>query len=241
MSHSKSLQERLEKLHKRMENACLRAGRDCAEVQLLAVSKGHSAQAIEELYALGVRDFGESYVQEWLPKLEALKHLQEIRWHFIGHLQSNKAKFVVGKAVLIHSIDRLSVLEAVEKQAASKGVVQNILIEAEVDANDANKGGVSQAELGNFLQRVAASKSVRLRGYMGMGPANALDEQLAPLYKEFVAQLRKAMLTASVERELCESMVVSLGMSGDIEVAIAAGSNMVRVGTALFGERSVLG
>jgi pyridoxal phosphate enzyme (YggS family) len=229
-----TLKSRFQLVESRLVRACEAALRNRSDVQLVAVSKGHSIDNILEAYHLGMRDFGESYVQEWLPKYEALKHISDIRWHFIGHLQSNKAKFVVGKAYLIHSVDRVSVLEAVAKAAKHSGVVANVLVEIQVDPADANKGGVEKGELASFLESMKGMDSVRVRGFMGMGPAEASDDELKSLYDSFVKTSSQCFRTS----EICNHEPwISLGMSDDLEVAIASGSTIVRIGTALFGER----
>ncbi len=230
----KFLEKNLKTVRGRIEKACLATARNPSSVLLVAVSKGHSASEIEELYSLGHRDFGESYVQEWLPKLHALSHLPDIRWHFIGHLQSKKAKHIAGNSFLIHSVDRDSVFVALEKQAIARNMIFDVLVEVEVSEDDMNKGGVSSEMLESFVAKINACQSLRLKGFMGMGPASATNAELRGLYEGWIVRVKSAWaLTkyASIEP------VLSLGMSNDLEIAIAAGSTMVRVGTSLFGER----
>ncbi len=229
-----TMKSRLQNVDDRIARACEAAGRNRSEVRLVAVSKGHPVEAILEAYSLGVRDFGESYVQEWLPKFDALKHLSDIHWHFVGHLQSNKAKFVVGKSHLIHSVDRVSVLEGIAKAAKNVGTIADVLIEVEVDSSDVNKGGTPQCALPALIDRIGTFPELRVKGIMGMGPAAASPLQLAPLYNCFV----KTSLQIFQGRNLSEKdLIISLGMSDDLEVAIACGSTLVRIGTAIFGER----
>jgi pyridoxal phosphate enzyme (YggS family) len=214
--------------------SCKKAGRDPAEVQILSVSKGHTASAIRRLYAQGVRDFGESYVQEWLEKSKELSDLTDIRWHFIGHLQSNKVKFVFGRVYCIHSVDRMSLLTSLQKAAKMNSeAAQRVLIQVEVDPSDLNKSGISHAELKDFVKAVANSSGLTLCGFMGMGPAESEESYLSSLFSKFVQSARDVWLSSMPSSE----PRFSLGMSDDLDVAIACGSTMVRIGTAIFGER----
>lgn len=211
--------ENLREVKERIARACEVVGRDPGSVHLIAVSKTYSVEAIRALYDLGQRDFGESRLQEGLPKIEGLPH--DIVWHFIGRLQSNKARKVAENFDAIHTLES----EAQLKEIAKSGRVVDGLIEVNL-ANEAQKGGRLLDDITYFAQKVVQCTNVRFRGLMAIGPAGISDRELRPLYRglsEANAQLGGNWL--------------SLGMSGDLEAAIAEGATHVRVGTALFGAR----
>lgn len=203
----------------RIERACEGAKRDPADVTLIAVSKTYPVDAVRAFYDLGHRHFGESRLQEALPKVESLSH--DIVWHFIGRLQSNKARRVADTFDAIHTLDN----EAQLREIAKSRRTVDALIEVNL-ANEPQKGGKSLGDISAFAENVVQCPNVRFRGLMAIGPAGLSDEALRPLYQglaETNAQLGGTWL--------------SLGMSGDLEAAIAEGATHVRVGTALFGAR----
>ncbi|MFQ8928283.1 MAG: YggS family pyridoxal phosphate-dependent enzyme [Evtepia gabavorous] len=202
------------------------------DVTLVAVSKTHPAGAIREAYDAGHRIFGESRPQELREKYDVLP--KDIEWHMIGHLQTNKVKFVVGKVDMIESIDSQRLMDAVEKQAAKVGVVQDILLEVNIGQEE-SKGGAKREEILTLARHAAQCPHLRLRGLMCIPPATATEEENRGFFQEtyqlFVDMKEK--LGDNVSNIDC----LSMGMSGDYPLAIAGGSTMVRVGTALFGAR----
>ena len=203
----------------RIERACEAAGRDPAGVTLVAVSKTYPVDDLRALYDLGQRHFGESRLQEALPKVDAMPN--DVVWHFIGRLQSNKAKRAASLFDVLHTLESEAQLREIEKA----GRVVDGLVEANL-ADERTKGGLTPENLPGFVEKVVQCSHVRFRGLMALGPAGLPDEDLIPLYRglaEANARLGGAWL--------------SLGMSGDLEAAVAAGSTHVRVGTALFGAR----
>ena len=217
----KSPAQRLTAVQDRIIAACARVGRLVDEVQLVAVSKGHDVAAIKQLYDLGVRDFGESYVQEWEEKRDQLP--EDIRWHFIGRLQSNKARFLVDKVHRIHSVDRLSVARKLDRRGQGR---QAVLLQVNL-GEEGTKGGVLLEAVAALRDAVDALEGVVVVGLMGIPPFFDDPEEARPLF----ADLREAAKSLGL-REL------SMGMTNDLEVAVEEGATMVRVGTALFGPRS---
>lgn len=206
-----------------------------AEPLLVAVGKGHPVAALREAYAAGIRDFGENYVQEWREKRAALADLPGIRWHFIGQLQSNKVKFLLeplppGQSLLIHSVDRPELVEAIAKRAQAP---VDVLLQVEVSSLDHTKAGVPQNEAMTLAALVASSPALRLRGFMGIGPI-ASPAELSTLYPQWIACVEHCWRSFP---QFAGKALLSLGMSDDLEIALQAGSNLLRVGTALFGER----
>jgi pyridoxal phosphate enzyme (YggS family) len=229
-------------VRERIGRAAQSAGRNPQEITLVAVSKGHDSAAIRAAYSLGLRDFGESYVQEWQKKRNELIDLSDLRWHFLGHLQSNKVKHLCHGVHQLHSLDRLSLLEVLERtriRELGEALPLPVLVEMQVDEADAGKTGASPKSVREVCQTIAKCQALRFSGFMGMGPQGKTDEELRRLYDEFVLKARTLWRDCSPTPETAP--VISLGMSDDLEVAIAAGSSLVRVGTALFGARAVHG
>lgn len=214
----------------RIARACAASARAVDEVTLVAVSKGHSASAIQAAYDLGVRDFGESYVQEWTAKADALP--RDIRWHFIGHLQSNKAKLLADRTHLVHTVDRASLAKELDKRWERPC---DVLLQVNVDDDPAKKGaGVD--DVANLLTRVLDQyPRLNPRGLMTI-PALSKDPEAArPAFRR-LREVRDA-LRARFRGDLEHFEHLSMGMTADLEVAIEEGATIVRVGTALFGPR----
>jgi pyridoxal phosphate enzyme (YggS family) len=223
-----NLAERLGAVRARIEEAATRAGRAAGSVTLIAVSKTHAAEKVREAYAAGCRDFGESYAQELEAKAAALTDLPDLAWHFIGHLQSNKAKSVARVARVVHTVHSLDLAAELGKRAAAASRAPlDVLVEVKL-SEEASKHGVAKANLPDLLDAISRDARLRLRGLMTMPPPD--DAVAKRVFEELVA-LRDACGGAKRLPEL------SIGMSHDLEIAIAAGATMVRVGTAIFGER----
>jgi len=222
--------ERLEEVLGRIKSACRRSGRNPDEVTLLGATKTVPPQRIEEFYRCGLRTFGENRVQEFLKKLEALGHL-DIDWHFIGRLQSNKVKYLIGKVSLIHSLDRRSLAEEIQKRSERAGIVQEVLIEVNLGGEE-SKAGVSPDEAAELLSYTLSLPNLRVRGLMCLPPYLDDPEEVRPYF------IKLRQLRDSLEREFSLSLPhLSMGMSHDFEVAVEEGATIVRVGTLLFGER----
>ena len=207
--------------------ACERVQRDPASVQLLAVSKTHPAQSLREMYQAGQRSFGENYLQEALTKIDELQDL-EIEWHFIGHVQRNKTKHLAEKFDWVHGVDRLIIAERLSSQRMDSRKPLNICIQVNIDGQD-SKDGCQPDEVAELVKQISQLPNIRLRGLMVIpAPENSVAFADAKTLFEQVKSLHARPQDWDT---------LSMGMSGDLDAAIAAGSTMVRVGTALFGAR----
>jgi pyridoxal phosphate enzyme (YggS family) len=224
-----SVAARLAEVRARIELAARAAGREPGSVHLVAVSKTKPPEMIREEYAAGQRDFGENYAQELAAKAEALADLTELRWHFIGHLQTNKAKVVARWAAMVHAIGSATVARELGKRAAAEGRGPlPVLIEVNV-GGEPQKAGATPSEIGEVMTAVGEQPFLRLRGLMTIPPADNLA--LARRSFETLASLRNLHGGPAVLPDL------SIGMSDDLEIAIACGATWVRIGTAIFGAR----
>ena len=223
-----SIAERLSSVRERIARAEARAGRAAGSVTLVAVSKTKPADAIREAYAAGQRVFGENYVQELIEKRRALADLSDLELHFIGHLQTNKAKDVVRARATVETLDSPRLASELAKRAANEGVRVPVLLQVNV-AREAQKSGCDPDALEALVGHVRALSALELRGLMTIPPHDDDLERLRPHF---------AALRALRDRHLDANATLSMGMSADLEVAIEEGATHVRVGTAIFGERS---
>jgi len=222
---------RLADIRERMAAAARRAGRDPAAVRLVAVSKSVGLEALREAVAAGQRLIGENYLQEAKDKIAALG--PEVEWHFIGHLQSNKAKAAVGRFALIHSLDRLGLAEALETAAARQNRVQEVLVQVQV-GGEASKSGVAPEAAADLLRELSRFPHLRVVGLMTLPPFLPDPEAVRPYFRA-LRELRDRLVAQGLaDTGLPE---LSMGMSGDFEVAVEEGATLIRVGTALFGPR----
>ncbi|MFH1914918.1 MAG: YggS family pyridoxal phosphate-dependent enzyme [Pseudomonadota bacterium] len=213
-----------------LAQAARRAGREPGDVTLVAVSKFHLAADVRALAEVGQVDFGENYVQEALAKREALADLA-LRWHFIGGLQTNKARFVAGSFALVHSVDSRKLALGLHKKAFELGVVQDILLQVNI-AGEEQKSGVDEAGLPELAEAVEAMPGLRLTGLMTLPPFFDDPERARPVF----ARLRQ--LHGRLEGRLGRSLPhLSMGMTGDFVAAVEEGATMVRIGTRIFGAR----
>ena len=221
--------ERLAEICSRIAAACERAGRDVGEVTLVAASKTVAPEQLGPFIEAGLINLGENYVQEGISKIEVLK--AGVWWHLIGALQSNKAKQAVAHFDLIHSVDRVSLAQALNRAAGEAGKVQPILLQVNV-GDESSKAGCSFEELPQLAQSCAAFTNLEVRGLMCLPPYNEDFEKTRPYFRA----LREARdrLQGEFGAHLCQ---LSMGMSNDFEIAIEEGATLVRVGTALFGDR----
>lgn len=224
--------ENLEQVRKNIQDACRSVGRDPEEVTLIAVSKTKPVELLQEAYQAGARDFGENKVQEIMDKYPQLP--SDIRWHMIGHLQRNKVKYIVDKAAMIHSVDSLRLAQTIEQEAAKHDVQVPILLEVNVAEED-SKFGLKMDEVLPLIEAIAEFPHIRVCGLMTIAPyvENAEENRM------FFRQLKK--LSVDIEAKNINNVnmsVLSMGMTGDYQVAVQEGSTMVRVGTGIFGERN---
>ncbi len=225
-----SIAERWREVRAKVDAACERAGRSPDEVTLVAVSKMHPASAVLEAAAAGAIDFGENYAQELATKRAECAASPQIRWHYIGRLQRNKAKLVAGHVALVHAVDSVDLAAELGKRAG--GVIQPILLAVNA-AGEESKGGVTAETASALAKAIGEVPGVRLDGLMTMPPPSDDPEASRP-YFEALRGLRDR-IAGELGRPL---PALSMGMSGDFEVAIACGATHVRVGTAIFGARS---
>ena len=225
------LKENLQKVEERIAAACMRAGRRREDVTLIAVSKTKPVDMLREAYDLGIRVFGENKVQELTEKYDRLP--EDIRWHMIGHLQTNKVKYIVGKTELIHSVDSLKLAEMIEKESQKHGCVTDILVEVNV-AEEESKFGLRMEEVIPFIEKIVQYPHINVRGLMTIAPFVENPEEnrtiFADLHKLYVDIKEKNIDNGTVS-------ILSMGMTNDYEVAVEEGATMVRVGTGIFGAR----
>ena len=226
------LSQNLREVESNIKSACERGGRARESVTLIAVSKTQPVSAIEEAYALGIRDFGENKVKEMLGKEPQLP--ADIRWHLIGHLQTNKVKSVLSNTILIHSLDSLKLLDAVDFEAMKQKITVEGLLEVNV-AEEESKFGFHPSELWELLNRLRQYKNMRIRGLMTVAPFTTNAEN----NREIFRKLKEISIDTKWNTLDNISMdILSMGMTGDYSVAIEEGATMVRVGTGLFGARA---
>lgn len=227
-----SVCENYKEVEKHVEEACKRAGRKREEVTLIAVSKTKPVSMIEELLPLKVTEFGENKVQELTAKAEVLP--ANLHWHMIGHLQRNKVKYIVDKACLIHSVDSLRLAEEISKEAQKKQVTANILIEVNV-AEEESKFGVSTEEALSLVEHISLLPNIAVKGLMTIAPYVENPEENRWIFQKL------KNLSIDIKGKNFDNVtmdVLSMGMTGDYEVAIEEGATHVRVGTGIFGERN---
>jgi pyridoxal phosphate enzyme (YggS family) len=224
------LQTNLNTVMELISSAALRSGRNPQSVHLVTVGKTQSVQAIDAAISAGARIIGENYIQEARRKIESLGH-RDVQWHFIGHLQSNKAKYAVRLFDLIHSVDSVKLMAELDHRAGKIDKIQNILLQVN-NSGEASKSGVDESAAEEVALHIAQFPHLRLQGLMTMPPFFNAPEKVRPYF----ARLRD--LRDHLSRKLNQALPhLSMGMSGDFEVAVQEGATLVRVGTAIFGER----
>ena len=232
---SHMVQEQLEEVRQNIRNACERSGRKVEDVTLIAVSKTKPVPMLQEAYDAGARDFGENKVQEILEKEPQLP--SDIRWHMIGHLQKNKVRQVIDKAVLIHAVDTVGLAEQIEKEAVKRDLDVSILLEVNV-AGEESKFGFAPEEVEEAAREIAKYPHVHIQGLMTIAPFVENSEEnrgvFKKLYELYVDMKRKNIDNVTMN-------VLSMGMTGDYQTAIEEGATMVRVGTGIFGARAKIG
>ena len=224
--------ENLKDVEARVCAACERSGRKREDVTLIAVSKTKPVEMLEEAYAYGCRYFGENKVQELDEKYDIMP--KDIHWQMIGHLQRNKVKYIIDKAELIHSVDSIRLAETIDKEAEKHGVIANILIEVNV-AKEESKFGLMPEEVPEFVEKIAGFPHIRVKGLMTIAPFVENPEDNRPVF----AHLRKLSVDINAKNiDNVNVSILSMGMTNDYEIAVEEGATMVRVGTAIFGERN---
>lgn len=223
--------ENIREVRKNMEEACRVSGRNPEEVSLIAVSKTKPIPMLQEAYDAGCRDFGENKVQEIMDKIDRLP--SDIRWHMIGHLQTNKVKYIVGKVFLIHSVDSLHLAEAISKEAVKQNTTVNILIEVNVAKEDTKYGAMAEDTV-SLVEKIALLPGISVKGLMTIAPYVENPQE----NRQYFVKLKQ--LAVDIKSKNIDNVhmdILSMGMTGDYMVAIEEGATYVRVGTGIFGER----
>ena len=226
------IKENLEEVEARITRACERSGRERSEVTLISVSKTKPAEMLQEAYDAGSRDFGENKPQEIREKYPQLP--TDIRWHMIGHLPRNKIKYIIDKVCMIHSVDSIRLAEAIDEEAKKHGIVMPVLIEVNV-AEEESKFGVHLDEVESLIRQISELSNIQVQGLMTIAPftENAEDNRI---YFRKLRNLYVDIKDKNIDNvNMCN---LSMGMTGDYEVAVEEGATMVRVGTGIFGARS---
>ena len=218
-------------IREQVAQAARRSGRKPEDVLLLAVSKTKPVSAVQEAIACGQHAFGENKVQEIMDKYDAVG--PEASWHLIGHLQTNKVKYIVDKVAMIHSVESVKLAEEIEKRAAAKNICVDILVEINIAAEE-SKFGIQPKDTESFLRQIALFPHIRIRGLMTVAPF-VLDAEQNRVYFRQMRQLLVDMNAKKIDNVNMDTL--SMGMSGDFQVAIEEGATIVRVGTSIFGER----
>ena len=224
----------LKEVEEKIQKACLRSGRDRKEVTLIAVSKTKPVSMIEEVYNEGIRDFGENKPQELREKYDFMP--KDINWHMIGHLQRNKIKYVVDRACMIHSVDSIRLAQAIEEEAAKKNRIIPILLEVNI-AREESKFGFMEEEIYDAVEIISKLPHLKIEGLMTIAPFVENAEENRVHFKN----LRK--LSVDIKQKNIDNVNMcnlSMGMTGDYEIAIEEGATFVRVGTGIFGERNYI-
>ena len=227
-----TIKSSIQNLRRSIHETAVKANRGSGSIHLVIVTKTILTERILEAYQTGERDFGENRVQEWQEKKDALP--QDIRWHLIGHLQTNKVKYMIGQISLIHSLDRIELADAIEKQAKAKGIAGvPCLVQVNMSGEE-SKFGLDPAHVEDFVRQMPLRPSIKIRGLMSIGPLTEDEVKIRECFRK--------------TRELLEDMkrkfpqyvwdVLSMGMSDDFQIAIEEGSNMLRIGSLIFGKRS---
>jgi len=226
------LKQNLADVQSNIAKACAKAHRSIDEVTLIAVSKTKPLSDIEELIICGNTEFGENKVQELVDKYENVS--TKVNWHLIGHLQTNKVKYIVDKACLIHSVDSVHLAKAIEKEAAKKKVIVNILIQVNI-AHEDTKFGIDESNIYDILDEIKNLSHIKVNGLMTIAPFVENPEENRVHFRK-MHQLLLDIKSKNIDN--IDMNILSMGMTNDYEVAIEEGSTMVRVGTGIFGERN---
>ncbi|NLY43966.1 MAG: YggS family pyridoxal phosphate-dependent enzyme [Clostridiaceae bacterium] len=228
------LKENIINIKNRIARAAQKAGRSADEITLVAVTKTVAPDIINQAIELGIRNIGENKVQELLSKYDVIERKGDVHWHLIGHLQTNKVKYIVDKVDLIHSVDSIRLAEEINKRAQKINRVVDILIQVNV-SQESSKFGIEVSQCDEIIRHISALPYIRIKGLMTIAPFTQDPEEVRPYFR----MLRNLSIDIKQKKYDNVSMeYLSMGMTGDFEVAIEEGANLVRIGTAIFGERN---
>jgi hypothetical protein len=224
------IKENIEQIKKNIALAAQKAGRDPSDVTLIAVSKTYPVMAIKEAQKEDVSDFGENKVQELMQKIP---DLQNVKWHLIGHLQTNKVRYIIGQVALIHSVDSMRLAEEISRQAVKQNLKAAVLLEVNV-AREASKHGFLEEELLDVVMKISRLEGIAVKGLMTVAPYVADPEENRQIFRKLFH------LSVDIQKQNIDNIsmdILSMGMSNDYQVAIEEGATMVRIGSAIFGQR----
>ena len=234
MQEMKSIQNAIREVEEKISKACKRAGRNRDEVTLIAVSKTMPVEAIREAMESGIIEFGENRPQELRDKQAEIT--EPLHWHMIGSLQTNKLKYVIGKTVLIHSVDSVHLAQAIHEMSEKKELITDVLLEVNV-AGEESKHGISPAELEETVRTLSSFSNIKIRGLMTVAPYTETAEE----NRIYFRQMKQLMVDINSKNiDNIDMDILSMGMTGDYEIAIEEGATLVRVGTGIFGHRVYL-
>ncbi|HHW41528.1 MAG TPA: YggS family pyridoxal phosphate-dependent enzyme [Syntrophomonadaceae bacterium] len=225
---NEALNNRINDVYRRIAEACQRVGRQKADVKLVAVSKGINAEQLKEAISTGLSVFGENRVQDFLKKYDVID--KQVEWHFIGHLQRNKARYLAGKVSMIHSLDSMSLAATLNRLSDIQGYAWQVLVQVNV-SGEATKFGLAPSELPDFLDEIREMKGLKVCGLMTIAPYCEDPEEVRPVFRR-LRELKEDMMQKKPWLDLRH---LSMGMSNDFEVAVEEGATLVRIGSALFG------
>ena len=225
------MREKYIKLNEKIKTATAKIGKNPSDIKIIAVSKTYPISAIEAAFDLGMHYFGENKVQELVGKMESIN--LPIEWHLIGHLQKNKVKFITGKVELIHSVDSIEIAQEINKRAKAINVYQNILLQVNI-ANEESKFGFKTEDIFLAIDEIQKLGNISIVGLMTMAPNYTDKEDARPIFKT----LKNLADLVTKKYNTLEMKWLSMGMSGDFEIAIEEGANIIRVGSGIFGERN---
>ena len=231
MNEQLTIENAISEVASRIQAACERAGRSADEVTLIAVSKTMPVEAIREAMACGMVDFGENRPQELRDKQAVIT--EPLRWHMIGSLQTNKLKYVIGKTALIHSVDSLHLAQAIQDASAKQGIVSDVLLEINI-AGEESKHGIAPAELLGLVEELSHFPNIKVRGLMTVAPYTETPEENRCYFRK-MKQLMVDINSKNIDNITMD--MLSMGMTGDYEIAVEEGATLVRVGTGIFGHR----
>lgn len=221
-----SIKDNLAKINLQILNACDKAKRSISQVTLLAVSKTKTSAMVEQAYFAGQREFGESYIQEAVEKIATLQNLSNIIWHFIGPIQSNKTRLIADNFAWVHSLDRIKIAKRLNDHRSSQDTPLNVCLQVNISGEE-GKSGVALENIKELVEFIDSCEHLTLRGLMAIPEKNASTKSFEKMQQLFV----------ELKQEHSSINTLSMGMSGDLSDAIAKGSTMVRVGSAIFGAR----
>jgi len=226
------IRDNIDNICRSIRETCEKAGRNPEDITLIAVTKTIAPERINHAISCGIRNIGENKVQEVMAKYENIE--ENVNWHLIGHLQTNKVKYIIDKVALIHSVDSLDLAGEIDRRAAKAGVVKEVLVQVNV-AQEATKFGIEYKDTEGFVRQLAKLPGIRVKGLMTIAPYSEDTELVRPVFRQ-LKEMFDALAAAGIEN--VDMKYLSMGMTNDYKMAIEEGSNMVRIGTGIFGARN---